>query len=236
MIKSNEVMNCIVIEDNLVQEQLINSHINETSSLQLLGSFPNCASAIRTMNNFKVDILFLDIEMPGENGLEFLENYKLDEDTQVILTTTNSKYAIRAFEAGVTDYLMKPISYQRFSKSIKKVIDRNKISSFKKDFMFIKSKGLFIKLMFQDIVWIKSSFEYIIIYTFDNKYMVYSSMSQILKKLPNSFIRVHRSNIVSLNKIDKIDRNVLEVDGQIVKVSKMYKNDLLLKLGINNTV
>jgi len=229
-------MNCIVIEDNLVQEQLINSHINETSSLQLLGSYPDCSSAIRTMNNFKVDILFLDIEMPGENGLEFLEHYKLDEDTQVILTTTNSKYAIRAFEAGVTDYLMKPISYQRFSKSINKVIERNKISSFKKDFMFIKSKGLFIKLMFQDIVWIKSSFEYVIIYTLDNKYMVYSSMAQILKKLPNSFVRVHRSNIVSLNRIDKIDGNVLEVNGEMVKVSKMYKNDLLLKLGINNTI
>ncbi|PCI96377.1 MAG: hypothetical protein COB15_10440 [Flavobacteriales bacterium] len=227
-------MNCIVIEDNIVQEQLIVSHINETRTLNLLGSYPNCESAIIKMNTSKVDILFLDIEVPGMNGLEFLEKYNLQKDTHVIITTAKSKYAIKAFDNGVTDYLLKPISYNRFTKAIKKVIGKSIIESIKKDFMFIKSKGSFIKLLFQDIVWIRSSCEYVIIYTINKKYMIYSSMNKIMEKLPSSFIRIHRSNIVSIDKIDRIDGDSLELDGQMVKISKTYKNDLMSKLGIAN--
>ena len=189
-------MNCLVIEDNIVQEQLLVNHINDTNSLNLLGSYPDCKSALKKMANSDIDILFLDVEMPHMNGLEFLEQCDLNEKTHVILTTANPKYALQAFDRGVTDFLLKPITYNRFTKAIDRVIkDVKKIYS-KKEFMFIKSRGAFIKLLFQDISWIQSSSEYVVIHTQQKKYMVYSSMASILDKLPSTFVRVHRSNIV----------------------------------------
>ncbi len=225
-------MNCVIIESNHIQEQLIKSYINEAGSLNLLGSFNNCQIAFDKVKIKEIDILFLDLEIQSENGLETLNKYNLDFGTQIILMSSNSDAAICGFEAGVTDYLLKPISLERFSSAINKVVDRKAVNGFKKNFMFIKSKGLFVKLLFQDIVWIKSSYEYVVIHTLNKRYMVYSSMNKILDRLPNSFVRVHRSNIVSLDRIDKIDGNVLEVGGKMVKVSKMYKNELMHKLGI----
>lgn len=225
-------MNCIIIEDNKVQEQLLASHIEDIGELELLGSYSECKSAIKKLTNSDVDILFLDVEIPNMNGLEFLEKCNLKENTYVILTTANPKYAIEAFDSGVTDFLLKPISYTRFSKAISKVKNQIKMNNSKKDFMFIKSRGSYVKLLYKDILWIQSSSEYVIIYTSSKKYMVYSSMAAILEKLPSTFIRVHRSNIVSVDKIDKLDGNILEVSGQSVKISKMYKESLMTKLGL----
>jgi DNA-binding LytR/AlgR family response regulator len=226
-------VNCVVINSNKIQEQLINSYVEKTDALNLLGSFSDILSAFKNINESKVDVLFLDEDIARKNGFEFTEKYNLDKSLNIILTANNSNSAIKAFEIGVVDYLLKPISYSRFSKTIARVITKNKDISFKNDFMFIKSKGLYIKIKFQEITCIKSSFEYVIIHTLDKKYMVYSSMSKILKKMPYNFIQVHRSNIVSLDKIDKIDGNLLDVGGQIVKVSKMYKSILMYKLGIS---
>jgi DNA-binding LytR/AlgR family response regulator len=228
-------MNCIVIKTHLAKDDVISSYIEETSSLNLLGNYSNFSLASKKIKNLKIDIIFLDIDSLKENGFAFIKKYELIQKTQLILLTTNTNHIIDAYQSGVIDCVLKPVSYERFLKSIVKVIDQKSKDSYKNNFMFIKTKGQYIKLLFQHIVWVKSNYEYVEIYTLDKKYMVYSSMNNILEKLPNSFIRVHRSNIVSLDRIDKIEGNVLEVEGQLIKIGDMYKNELLLKLGILNS-
>jgi DNA-binding LytR/AlgR family response regulator len=223
-------MKCIVIEDDIVQQELILNLINETDSLNFIRSYESSISAIKDLSNIDVDIIFLDVEMPGMSGIEFLEQFKLPEQTKVILTTSNKEYAIQAFDNGVTDYLLKPISYPRFLKAVNKVINQSKNTSSSKDFLFIKSNGAQVKLKFDDILWLQSASEYIMIYTTKGKHMVYSSMDSILEKLSNNFVRVHRSNIISLDKIEKIHNNIIEIDGQLIKVSKGYKDNLKVRL------
>lgn len=223
-------MRCIVIEDDLVQQQLILNHINETETLTLVGCYTNSIDAIKELPVDNPELIFLDVEMPGMSGIEFLE--KFNPKAQIILTTSKKKYALQAYDNDVTDYLLKPISYPRFLKAVNKAIKHSEKSNPEKDFLFIKSNGAKNKIMYNDILWIQSASEYIIIYTTKGKYMVYSSMNSILERLPHYFIRVHRSNIVSLNKIEKIHGNIIEIDGQFIKVSRGYKNSLKAKLGM----
>ena len=225
-------MNCVIIEDDKTQAQLITRHINDTNSLKLISSYPDCMSAMKNLKKLDIDILFLDVEMPHIGGLEFLEACNLQDKTHVIITTSNTKYILKAFNIGVTDFLLKPISYDRFNNAINKVIGQLKTRALKKDYMFIKHKGSFVKLMFRDIFWIQSLSEYVVIYTEGNKYMIYSSMRSILEKLPSEFIRIHRSNIISIDKIDKVDSNVAVVNGQLVKIGKKYKDVLMSRLGL----
>ena len=227
-------MNCIVIKDDQIKDDLIQSYIEETSPLNLLGNYCNFSLALKKINKLNVDIIFLDVKSLKECSLSFIKKNELIKGTQIILMATNTKHLLDAYQSKITDFLLKPVSYESFLNSIKKVIDQNRIDNYKSNFMFIKTKGHYIKLLFQDIVWAKSYYEYIVIYTLDKKYMVYSSMNSFLKKLPNNFIRVHRSNIVSLDRIEKIEGNLLEVDGQLIKIGEMYKHELLLKLGIIN--
>jgi DNA-binding LytR/AlgR family response regulator len=223
-------MRCIVIEDDLVQQQLICNYINETTTLTLIASYTNSISAIKELPKDDPEIIFLDVEMPGMSGIEFLENF--NPQAQIILTTSKKEYALQAFENDVADYLLKPISYPRFLKAVNKVITQSIKPNSEKNFLFIKANGAQIKLKFNDILWIQSASEYILIYTLNGKHIVYSSMNAILEKLPKNFIRVHRSNIVSLNKIEKIHNNIIEMNGQLIRVSKSYKNGLEKKLGM----
>ena len=224
-------MNCILIEGNLSQKELIINFIEETDSLILIGSFDCSIDAIRALSALDVDVVFLDVEMPGMNGLEFLEVYELPKKTKVILTASSSKYALDAFNKGLTDYLLKPISYPRFMKAVNRVVQFNKVFSSPKNYLFIKTGKVKVRVLFDDILWIKSASEYVLIHTLKGKYMVYSSMREILARLPDSFIRVHRSNIVSLSKIEKIHNDAIEINGQLIKVSKSYKNELEERIG-----
>jgi DNA-binding LytR/AlgR family response regulator len=223
-------MRCILIEDDIVQQQLIRNYINETTTLTLIACYTNSISAIKELPKDDPEIIFLDVEMPGMSGIEFLENF--NPQAQIILTTSKKEYALQAFENDVADYLLKPISYPRFLKAVNKVIKQSKKSTLEKDFLFIKANGVQVKLKFNDILWIQSASEYIIIYAINGKYMVYSSMNSILERLPQNFIRVHRSNIVSLNKVEKIHKNIIEINGQFIKVSKKYRASLEDKLGV----
>jgi DNA-binding LytR/AlgR family response regulator len=223
-------MRCIVVEDDLVQQQLICNYINETTTLTLIACYTNSISAIKELPKDDPEIIFLDVEMPGMSGIEFLENF--NPQAQIILTTSKKEYALQAFDNDVADYLLKPISYPRFLKAVNKLIKQSKKLTLEKDFLFIKANGTQVKLKFNDILWVQSASEYIIIYTLNGKHMVYSSMNAILERLPQDFIRVHRSSIVSLNKIEKTHNNIIEMDGQFIRVSKKYRASLEEMMGV----
>jgi len=219
------------VEDDLLHQELILRYIDETESLTLVGSFSCSIDVIKALPNLDVDIVFLDVEMPGMSGIEFLEVYNLPKKTKVILTTSNSKYALEAFDKGIVDFLLKPISYPRFIKAVNRVLQLEKRLLSSKNHLFIKTGKIRVKIMFDHILWIKSESEYVVIHTLKGKYMVYSSMNGILARLSENFIRVHRSNIVSLNKIEKIHNDAVEIDGKLIKVSKSYKDDLESRIG-----
>lgn len=225
-------MNCIVIDDDKAQRKLVCNYIKETDSLTLLKYFENPTLVLKELSELDIDIIFLDVEMPQMNGIEFLEKSK--PVAEVILLSSSRKYATDGFDYDVADFLLKPISYARFLKSLNKVQKRiqSMAESADSDYLFVKSNGALIKLFFSDLLWIKSANEYIVIYTTDNKYMVYSSMADILSKLPNKFMRVHRSNIVSLDRVEGISGNEVLIQGTKVKISKTYKANLIKKLGL----
>jgi len=221
---------CIIIEDDLVQQRIIENHIKCTKSLILIKSYESSIDAVNDLLYLDVDIIFLDIELPGMDGLEFLEKFKLGVKTKVILTTSNKDYALQAYDFGVVDYLLKPISYSRFLKAVNKIVIQSKNNLTNKEYLFIKSNGVTVKIDFRDILWIQSASEYVKIYTTKGKHMIYSSMNSILERLPSNFVRVHRSNIVAINKIEKIHNDIIEIDNEHIKISKGYKSNFNLKL------
>ncbi len=197
-------MNCVIIEDNKVQQHIISQYVESTSQLKLVGVYSNVVDIMTKLNNFlNVDVLFLDVELPLMTGIEFLEKYK--PNVRVILITSHKSYALDAFNNDVIDYLVKPVQYPRFLHSLNKLKDFEK----GKDTICIKSSGKMIKLSCNDILWVKSANEYLIIYTPNDKFIIYSTMQQLIDRLPNFFMRVHRSHIVNTRKIESFFKSHL---------------------------
>jgi len=220
-------MNCYIIEDDKIQQKLLLNHISKIGNLNVIGIFDSALDLKEKILNDQPDLIFLDIELPEMSGVEFLNETFLPEKTKVIMVTSSKDYALDGYENDVVDYLLKPVSFERFEKSLDKVNKLKKIATIN-EYLFVRSNGADVKLFFKDILWVQSASEYVIIHTINGKHMVYSNMNSILKKLSNKFIRVHRSNIVNIEKIDKIHGNMIEIDKTLIKVSKSYKKELEL--------
>jgi DNA-binding LytR/AlgR family response regulator len=225
-------MKCILIEDDPFQRHLISQYIDQMEHLELVNQFDSAVDALRFLQRNKVDLILLDVELPGMNGVEFLEQFKPESD--IIFLSAKDKYAVDGFDLEVSDYLMKPISFARFNRSIGKLMQRkqNELLDEQSQFLFIKDKGVYQKVLISDIQYIQSSSEYVTIYTKARRTMLYSSMDGMLKRLPSNFIRVHRSFIVNLNAIEKVNGNMVEVNNQTISVSKTYQQDLMSHLGL----
>jgi DNA-binding LytR/AlgR family response regulator len=228
-------MNCILIEDDSFQRHLISQYIDQTEGLHLVAEFETATKSIPYLAQHPVDLIFLDIELPEMNGVEFLEQFK--PTAKIIFISSASKYAVDGFNLEVSDYLLKPISFARFSRSVSKILDYHRENDSNtevspSDFLFVKDKGIYHKILFRDIQYIQSSSEYVMIHTKEKRILLYSSMDGILKKLPTNFMRVHRSFIVNLACIDRVNGNTLEVNNQSISISKTYQFDVMNQLGL----
>lgn len=226
-------MKCIIIDDDPFQRHLLSQYIEQVESLDLAGEFDSAIAAVKYLQQHSADMIFLDVEMPGMNGVEFIEQFKPQGD--IILISSEEKYAINGFNLEVADYLLKPISFARFNRSVSRVLTKNSndpIIEETSNFLFIKDKGIYQKVQISEILYIQSSSEYVTIYTKNKRTMLYSSMDGILKKLPSNFIRVHRSYIVNLNAIERVNGNTVEINNQSINVSKTYHNALMSNLGL----
>jgi DNA-binding LytR/AlgR family response regulator len=222
-------MNCIIIDDDVVTRQLLSDFSDQYPELEVLGSFGSVQEAIPLLNSQEVDLIFLDVELPEMSGIDFLEAFK--PQAKVVLISGDDKYAVDGFDLDVNDYLLKPISLTRFSKCIQR-LQLTKRSEPKNDFLFIKDKGVYQKIVIPEIQYIQSSSEYVTIHTKQKRIMLYSSMDGILSKLPSNFKRVHRSYIVNIDAIEKVNGNSLEVNKQFISVSKTYHESIMSELGI----
>ncbi len=225
------MITCYIVDDESHAIETLAAYIEKAPGLSLIGSATNPLVALDEITtSVQPDITFLDVDMPQLSGLELAG--LINDRTKVIFTTAFSEYAVAAFEKNASDYLLKPISFERFLTSIKKVTDSlpSKNANSQEDHFYIKSniKGKLIKLFFGDIVHIESIKNYLSIFTSENKFVTYLTMKEIEKVLPdNQFLRVHKSFIVNINKITTIDGSSIQLSGKTkIPVGQTYKNIL----------
>ncbi len=223
---------CIVIDDDRIQRELIGSYVKETTQLQLISSFSNALEARSFLEDVSVDLIFLDIEMPLMSGLEFLNSIR--NKPNVVLITSEEKYALESYTYDVVDYLLKPVPYVRFAQAINKVVGLVKPeidTSESINEIFVKVNSVIERIKLIDILFIEAAVDYIQVFTSDKKLLVSATMNSILKKLPkDDFIRVHRSHIIRVDKVNKIDGDFISIKDKIIRVSKSYKEDFMNRI------
>lgn len=211
-------------------ERLCQQH----GSLDVLATFDNATDALGFLAGQTVDLIWLDVEMPGLSGLELLE--KLPFIPYVVLTTSKTEYAFDAFQYQVTDYLKKPITLPRFNIAVKKVLGlsaRVKANlPAEREEIYIKTDGRYIRLPFNSISYIESTGDYVKIFTSTQTHIVYSTMKYLEEKLGGQFLRVHRSYIVHLDKIVDIEENTLVVNNKVIPISRANKSELMNRLNL----
>ncbi len=226
-------MKCIIVDDDQIQRELLQAYIGELDNLILAGSFENAQLALKALQDEDIDLLFLDVEMPRMSGLDLLKS--LSRKPQIILVTSYEKYAVDAFDFDVTDFLVKPIDFARFVKAVNKASERMQRSiPTDEDYdMFVKDGTQLIKINTGDIIFITALSDYVKIATPQKEYAILYTMKNILDKLPrNKFCRVHRSYIIRLDKIDKIEDHIIEIGDTLIPISKSYRDDLYRKLNL----
>jgi len=227
-------MNCIIFADN-VSSKLLVEFVGKSSSLNLVGTFTDSMSVKNHLSKQRdIDLLFLDIEILEMDCFGFIGS--LDYKPNIILLSSTSHYAIKAFDISVVDYLLKPVNYARFCRSVDKAIrfySRSEVSNNTDNEIFIKNDSSLVKLKLKDIIYIEALENYVILTTINKKFTIHFTMKAIEDQLPSEiFVRVHRSFIVNKSMIDNIKENSLDLNiGESLKsfpVGKSFR-DLLLK-------
>ena len=221
-------VNCLIIDDEPLAINVIKNHIKEIDNLNVIDTFNSAIDALSFMKSNTVDLLFLDINMPLLDGLDFIKS--LDKKPMIIITTAYSEYAIKTYELEVLDYLMKPISFPRFLKAVNrafKELNSNLTSNIgiaKRAHIFIKvDKKKMQKIYLDEILIIESLRDYLKITTISNKYIIHSTLSSFTEKLPsNNFIRIHRSFTIAIDKIEAVQGNSVEIDGIKYVIGRSY--------------
>ncbi len=239
------MISCIIIDDQKEAIEILTSHVKNKAELNLLDAFTNPLEALIFIENNMVDLVFIDVQMPHLNGLDFIETVRLKNGNNIpkfILVTGYDKYAIEGFEVGVIDYLMKPISYKRFNISVDRAINNffgndNKNNTTNTDFFFAEHNGKKVKTNYSDIAYIEAGGNYITLFGDNIKILLYKSMTSMHEMLPTGdFIRIHKSYIVSISNIVAIKGNeiYIKLDKSNVNlpIGAAYKDNLLSVLKI----
>jgi len=224
---------CIIIEDEVPAQEILRSFIARTEWLHVLSVFSDAIEAIDFLKRNEVDVIFLDLQIPGISGLDFLKILK--NQPQIIITTAYSEHALEAFELDVIDYLLKPFSFDRFLKAASRVgrqPDSSKIHTFQrvipeKSFAFFNVNKVMVKVMFSDIFYVESMREYVYIHLPDNKVITKIGIGEIEKLLTPDFMRVHRSFLVNINKITSYSAEEVFINKTSVPVGVNYKKSVM---------
>ena len=221
-------VNCLIIDDEPLAINVIKNHIKEIDNLNVIDTFNSAIDALSFMKSNNVDLLFLDINMPLLDGLDFIKS--LDKKPMIIITTAYSEYAIKTYELEVLDYLVKPISFPRFLKAVNRAFKKfnssltSNLNIAKRTHIFIKvDKKKMQKIYLDEILIIESLRDYLKIKTITNKYIIHSTLSSFTEKLPsNNFIRIHRSFTIAIDKIEAVQGNSVEIDGVKYVIGRSY--------------
>lgn len=218
-------LTCIIIEDEPLALEKTKDFVSKVPFLHLSATFDNALSGLAYLNSHKVDILFLDINMDELTGIELLESSKIN--SQVILTTAYQEYALKGYELQITDYLLKPFTFNRFLQAVNKAQDHilNRGVEALPEFIFIKTENRLEKVMLQDIIYIEGMRDYRRIHTTHKKIMTLQNFSELEKVIPPSIVcRVHKSYMVSLAKIESVERGRIKIGDLLIPVSDSYRD------------
>lgn len=229
------MINCIVVDDNLVSINLFKHFIVSTEGLNFVEAFSNPITAMNYLRKTpeNVDLIFLDIEMPEINGMEFIESFK--ELPPVIFITSKEKYAVKAFEHKVIHFLVKPVDYGKFLKAIERVFKLYESKNSQNlESIYIKEKGVMQKILLKEIYYLEALGDFVKVKSVNKNYVASSTMKNIEDKLATckDFIRVHRSYIINLNYLENFDAETAVVAGNIIPIGSKYKFDLQSRLNI----
>ena len=225
---------CILTDDEPMARKGLQGYIEKIDFLELVAVCENAIELNSVLKQQPADLLFLDIEMPYMTGIELLKN--LSNPPKVIFTTAYDKYALQGFELEVLDYLLKPISFERFLKAANKAYDHFKQADQRPDHVFVKAENKLEKVRFDEILFIEALENYIGIYMADKKLVTHSTLKAFQEKLPpQQFIQPHKSYLVAIDKINSIEGNVLHVQQYQVPISKYQKEEVLERI-VNSTL
>ncbi|SFS62979.1 LytR/AlgR family response regulator transcription factor [Lutibacter maritimus] len=224
-------INCIIIDDEPLAINVIKSHLKEIQDIHLVQTFNNAIDGLSFLKENKIDLIFLDINMPLLDGFSFIKS--LEEKPLIIITTAHSEFAVESYNLDVLDYLVKPIPFQRFIKSINKVFrtfsTANKtIVTTERPSIFVKiDKKKMKKIYLDEILVIESLKDYLKISTLSNKFIIHQTLSSFTEQLPsNNFIRIHRSYTVAIDKIDTIEGNSVEIGNIRYTIGRSYIDEV----------
>lgn len=231
-------MNCIIIDDDQTARLIIRNHCIQTNKIVVLEEFSSAIEAIKYLNSTKVDLVYLDIHMPTFSGFDFIETLK--DLPKIVLTTSDQSLALAAFEyKRVVDYLVKPITKERFNKSLEKIealdFKKNTASdiTIQSDSLFVSVDKRLVKINISDIYLIEAKGDYINIKTDQRNYIVHATLKKIEEKLPPlNFFKAHRSFIINTNEIIDIEDNTVLIRKDVIPVSRSNKSELMNKLNL----
>jgi DNA-binding LytR/AlgR family response regulator len=228
-------MQCVIIDDEPIARKGLKEYIQDASFLQLAGEFDNPLKATELLLHEKIDLLFLDIQMPGMTGMEFLKT--LPHPPMVIFTTAYPQYAVEGFEWNAIDYLLKPFSFERFWKAVSKARTMQEAimqpvpAAAVPDYVFIKSDNKLVRIAYDDILFIEALQNYVAVYTNGKKYITYITFHSIESQLPTGrFIRTHKSYIVAAGKVESIEGNEITIGMHHIPISRTERETVLQQL------
>jgi DNA-binding LytR/AlgR family response regulator len=228
-------INCIAIDDELPALKQMQSYLSKIPYLDLVGSFNNGIDALSFLKDNSVDLFFLDVQMDDLNGIQLLQ--VLNTKPKVILTTAYDQYALKAFDLEVSDYLLKPISFERFVKAVEKIFreldssTEDKSEKGKRNYCFVKTEFKMVRIDFDEIIYIEGLKEYLIIRTTTGKVLSLMTFKEIIDILPeDNFVRTHKSYIVAINKIESIERNRIKIGEKLIPVGNTFKDEFYKRI------
>lgn len=229
--ETNNKFNCIIIEDEQPAAELLELYVSNIDFLQLRGKFTNATQALNLINTDKIDLLFLDINLPRISGIDFIKS--LSPAPSTIFTTAYSEYAVESFNIEAIDYLLKPIPFERFVKAVNRFLRLKNAknegiadvanNTSEKPFIFIKCEKKMVKLILDEILYFEAQKNYLLIHTENEVYRAHHSISEMEDKMPeDAFMRIHRSFIVSLDKIKSYTSNYVEINKNNIPIGRLF--------------
>jgi DNA-binding LytR/AlgR family response regulator len=227
---------CLIVDDEPLAQDILETYVNKVPDLELVAKCPNAVEARQILKTEQIDLLFLDIQMPEITGLDFMRS--LNHPPAVIFTTAYANYAVEGFNLNAVDYLLKPISFDRFLKAVNKVEDRiskgnpgnsrEANANEPDDYVFVKTDKKMVKVKYKDIQYIEGLKDYVMIYTNEGRHVTLMTMKSLEEQLPDKlFKRIHKSYIISVDKINAVVGQMVEIDGagKLIPVGNSYKEE-----------
>lgn len=226
-------MRCIIVDDEPLAHEILSDYVSKIKEFELVNTYTNPIEAFSSIEKDKIELIFLDVQMPELTGIQFLK--LLGKKCKVILTTAYPEYALDGYEHNVVDYLLKPISFERFQKASDKLLTSTAVYTEETgadlDHIFIKTEHKIIRVDLSSILYIEGLKDYISIYTANERILTLMNMKKVEELLPSKrFIRVHKSYIVSLEKIKSIEKNRIYVNEQGIPIGDTYKDEFYMRL------